>query len=101
MRKSTSNPVLINRLTAADEPRNWPDRAVPEATGLGNNYYNLPPGVTEIQDLIEYKGMSFSVGNIFKACYRLGQKPHTPRLYDLQKIKWFVEREIQLEKGKK
>lgn len=73
----------------------------PKATGLGNNYYNLPKGSTEIQDLIEHKDMSFSIGNIFKACYRLGQKPNVNRLYDLEKIKWFAEREIKLEKGKK
>ena len=73
----------------------------PLATGLGNNYYRLPEGCTDIQDLIECKDMSFSIANIFKACYRLGQKKGTTTLYDLEKIKWFIEREIAREKGNK
>lgn len=66
----------------------------PKATGLGNNYYTLPGGAKDVQDLIEYKNMSFSLGNIFKACYRFGDKPGVDRLYDAQKIKWFAERII-------
>ena len=46
----------------------------------------------ELQDLIEHRSMNFAVGNIFKACYRLGTK--NDNMYDLNKIKWFVEREI-------
>ena len=66
----------------------------PEATGLGNNYYNLPDDAHGIQDLIEWKKMDFSIGNIFKACYRFGEKPDTTKLYDAEKINWFSERII-------
>ena len=52
----------------------------------------FPDGAKELQDLIEYRNMNFAVGNIFKACYRLGTK--NDDLYELNKIKWFVEREI-------
>lgn len=69
---------------------------VPKATGLGNNYYRLPKGATEIQDLIEHKKMPFSIGNIFKACYRIGEKPSVSREYDLEKIIWFANRELNL-----
>ena len=61
--------------------------------------YGIPKGATDLQDLIEYKNMNFAEGNMFKACYRLGQK--NDRLYDLRKIRWFVDREIAIEeKGK-
>ena len=63
--------------------------------GWSTSYYELPPGAKELQDLIEYKGMNFSVGNIFKATYRLGDKPGQDELYDLNKIVWFALREIK------
>lgn len=62
--------------------------------GWSSDYYIIPEGAKELGDLIEYKEMNFNVGNMFKACYRLGNKPGVSALYDLKKIKWFVEREI-------
>ncbi|WP_179295903.1 hypothetical protein [Mesorhizobium sp. WSM4312] len=47
-------------------------------------------------DLIEHKRMGFSIGNIFKACYRLGSKDGTTRAYDLRKIIYFAQRELDL-----
>ena len=68
--------------------------------GGSTNYYKLPHGATELQDLIEFKKMSFSLGNIFKAAYRLSDKNSDPR-YDLNKIIWFARRELaQLGGGK-
>lgn len=63
-------------------------------TGWSSNYYELPKGATELQDLIEYRGMNFSIGNIFKAAYRLGEKPGTEVVYDLEKIIWYAQREL-------
>jgi hypothetical protein len=63
-------------------------------TGWSSGYYELPEGAKELQDLIEHRGMNFSVGNIFKACYRLGRKPGTDAVYDLQKIIWYAQREL-------
>ena len=54
----------------------------------------LPEGARELGDLIEHKNMNFNVGNIFKAAYRLGDKKGTTRIYDLEKIIWFAEREL-------
>lgn len=62
--------------------------------GWSTSYYELPKGAKELQDLIEYRQMNFSVGNIFKACYRLGRKDGATTLYDLNKIRWYVDREI-------
>jgi len=70
-----------------------------KSDGWSTSYYELPPGAKELQDLIEYRNMSFAVGNVFKAAYRLGRKDGATTLYDLNKIKWYAEREIaRLEK---
>ena len=58
--------------------------------GGSAKYYELPPGATELQDLIVYKKMDFTQGNIFKAAYRYGCKDSSP-LRDLKKIRWFVD----------
>ena len=68
----------------------WPE---PISTDGGStSYYQLPEGATELNDLIEHKRMSFALGNIFKACYRFGEKDAASRLYDLNKIIYFAER---------
>lgn len=63
------------------------------SNGGSTDYYNIPKGTTDIQDLIEYLNMNFSMGNIFKACWRIGRKEGIDDLYDLNKIIFFAERE--------
>ena len=63
--------------------------------GSTPSQYAIPSRAKDLQDLIEYRKMNFAEGNIFKACYRLGTK--NERLYELNKIKWFVERLIKEE----
>ena len=48
-----------------------------------------------MQDLIEYKEMNFAIGNIFKACYRLGKQEHSKKERDLNKILYFANRELE------
>ena len=55
--------------------------------------YSIPSDAKELQDLIEYRNMNFAIGNIFKACYRMGLKEGVDELYDLNKIIFFAERE--------
>lgn len=62
--------------------------------GSTPSQYALPPGATELQDLIEYRNMNFAVGNIFKACYRLDNCAHSDIARDLRKIIWFAQREL-------
>lgn len=64
--------------------------------GGATDYYRLPNDAEQLQDLIEHKDMSFSTANIFKACYRLGQKYGTSKRTDLNKIIWFANRELAL-----
>ena len=76
-----------------------PSSTTVKSDGWSTSYYELPPGAAELQDLIEYRDMSFAIGNIFKAAYRLGRKDGASALYDLNKIRWYAEREIaRLEK---
>jgi hypothetical protein len=63
--------------------------------GSSSDYYKLPDHAKELGHLIDHKGMSFNRGNIFKACYRLGEKEGVDLLYDLNKIKFFAERLIE------
>jgi len=63
-----------------------------KVTGDSSDYYKLPEGATDLQDLIEHKNMSFALGNIFKACYRFGEKATIDKMYDIDKILWFANR---------
>lgn len=66
--------------------------------GGSTDYYKLPPHATELKHLISHKSMSFARGNIFKACYRLGEKQGVNLEYDLQKIKFFIDDLIEMNK---
>ncbi|QIG74627.1 hypothetical protein EVC11_045 [Rhizobium phage RHph_I20] len=75
------------------------DEATVKATkvksdGSSTSYYDLPPAAKDLGDLIEFKNMNFNVGNIFKACYRLGEKEGNDLRYDLNKIIYFAQREL-------
>lgn len=65
-----------------------------DLTGSSSAYYKLPEDATDIQDLIEHRNMNFAQGNILKAIYRIGEKPGVDAIYDLKKIIWFANREI-------
>jgi hypothetical protein len=62
--------------------------------GSTPSQYGLPEGAKDLQDLIEYRGMNFALGNIFKACYRQGVCKHSDRMRDFRKIIWFANREL-------
>lgn len=64
------------------------------SNGGSTDYYIIPPGATDLLDLIEHKNMSFGVGNIFKACYRIGEKDGIDAEYDLNKIIFFAQRAL-------
>lgn len=62
--------------------------------GGSTSYYDVPEGAETLDDLIEFKGMSFGRGNIFKATYRLGEKGNTTEIYDLNKIIYYANRRL-------
>jgi hypothetical protein len=63
--------------------------------GSTPSQYQLPDNATDLQDLIEYRGMNFAMGNIFKACYRSGNCSHSDLRRDINKIIWFANRELE------
>jgi len=60
--------------------------AMSKPDGGPAEYYDFPEGALTLNDLIEYKDMSFHLGNIFKACWRWGEKEGTSKEYDARKI---------------
>lgn len=85
-------PAMWMKLQGVRLVSKWHGDYSHDTKGWSSSYYKLPPNATELQDLIEYRNMSFSVGNIFKAAYRMGQKGE---VYDLNKIIWFAKRELR------
>lgn len=63
--------------------------------GSTANYYELPQGAEEIQDLISYKNMNGQMAEIFRAVYRYGEVEHSPRLRDAKKIRFYIDAEIK------
>tara|TARA_R100000541_G_C1878720_1_gene81990 strand:+ start:30 stop:308 length:279 start_codon:yes stop_codon:yes gene_type:complete len=72
------------------------DRNKVASDGLSTSYYKIPSHANELRHLISHKGMSKSRGDIFKACYRLGEKAGTNPMYDLNKMKFFIEDLIEM-----
>ena len=69
--------------------------------GGSTSYYDLPPNPTTLQDLIEYRNMNGSIKDIFKACYRLGQKDGMSDIDDVTKMAYYSLRELGRLKGTK
>lgn len=84
--------VVVEPIT--ESPANPEPSGKIVSDGSSTDYYLLPPGATDLLDLIEHKRMGFGLGNIFKACYRLGEKGGTDAAYDLRKIIFFATREL-------
>ena len=63
--------------------------------GSSADYYLLPKGATQLQDLISYRNMNAQIGEIFRACYRYGEVAHSEMLRDAKKIKFYAEAEIK------
>lgn len=75
-----------------------------DATNRGGatNYYDVPKGAKTLSDLIEYKKMTHGVGEMFAVLYALDGRSERAiegesRLRELNKIKFYIEREISLE----
>jgi translation initiation factor 2B subunit (eIF-2B alpha/beta/delta family) len=60
-------------------------------------YYHT--GTYEAINVIEAWGLNFSLGNVIKYVARAGRKTDNP-IEDLEKAKWYIEREIEKLKQK-
>jgi hypothetical protein len=68
--------------------------------GSTPDIYAIPGGARDIDDLIAWRTMNFRMGNIFKACWRIGRKVGNDDAYDLRKIIFFAQRELDRIEGK-
>jgi hypothetical protein len=78
-------------------------KKVPKGTSDGStaSYYELPKFAKELQHLISHKNMNAQIGEIFRACYRMGEASHSDELRDAKKILFYAKAEVsRLEKNK-
>lgn len=61
-------------------------------------HYNQHPKGIECIDVTE--DMCFNIGNTIKYLWRAGLKPGTSDIKDLEKAKWFLQREIDLRRSR-
>ena len=67
--------------------------------GSTADYYVLPEGATQLQDLISHRNLNAQLGEIFRACYRYGLASHSDMLRDAKKIRFYAQAEVdRLEK---
>lgn len=66
-----------------------------KSDGSSADYYKLPEGAAELQDLISYRDMNAQMGEIFRAAYRYGLASHSNKMRDAKKIKFYIEAEIK------
>lgn len=65
-----------------------------KSDGSTADYYELPEGATQLQDLISFRNMNAQVGEMFRATYRLGRADHSDRMRDLRKIIFYAQAEM-------
>ena len=58
--------------------------------GRSADYYKIPPGSEQLQDLISVKNMNAQLGEIFRATYRYGEVAHSKKLRDINKIIFYA-----------
>ncbi len=65
--------------------------------GGDTGYYKFKSEWGECQDIIEDRGMNFAQGNILKVAFCFNTGRHVASTYerDLNKIKWFADRELE------
>ena len=63
--------------------------------GSTADYYELPDGATELQDLISHRNLNAQDGEIFRAIYRKGRASHSDELRDARKVLFYAQAEVK------
>ena len=63
--------------------------------GSTADYYELPAGATELQDLISHRNLNAQDGEIFRAIYRKGRASHSDELRDARKVLFYAHAEVK------
>jgi len=66
-----------------------------KSDGSTADYYELPEGASELQDLISFRDMNGQMAEIFRAVYRYGIASHSGRMRDAKKIQFYIDAEIK------
>lgn len=66
-----------------------------KSDGSTASYYQLPPGCTELQDLISYRNLNSQDGEMFRAIYRKGRASHSDELRDAKKVLYYAQAEVK------
>jgi predicted enzyme related to lactoylglutathione lyase len=66
-----------------------------KSDGSTADYYVLPDGATQLQDLISHRDMNSQIGEIFRACYRYGIVSHSDKMRDAKKIRFYAQAEVE------
>jgi hypothetical protein len=62
--------------------------------GSSADYYKVPTGTTEAQDVISDRNMNAQIGEIFRTCVRYGYASHSDQLRDAKKILFYAQAEV-------
>ena len=63
--------------------------------GSSADYYVLPEGAEQLQDLISYRNMNGQLAEIFRACYRYGLASHSAKMRDAKKMLFYAQAEVK------
>lgn len=66
-----------------------------KSDGSTASYYELPPGATQIRDLIQHRNMNHADGEIFCAIYRKGHCSHSDLLREARKVFSYAQAELE------
>ena len=66
-----------------------------KSDGSTADYYQLPAGCTQLQDLISYRNLNAQDGEIFRAIYRKGRASHSDELRDAKKVLFYAQAEVK------
>ena len=66
-----------------------------KSDGSSADYYQLPKGCTELQDLISYRNLNAQDGEIFRAICRKGRASHSDALRDARKVLFYATAEVK------
>jgi hypothetical protein len=72
------------------------DRVLTRPNDLVNHPSHYKSGGIETADFIEAKGLNFHLGNVVKYVSRAGLKEGSTKIQDLQKARWYLDRQIKL-----
>ena len=66
-----------------------------KSDGSTADYYQLPEGCTQLQDLISYRNLNAQDGEIIRAIYRKGRASHSDELRDAKKVLFYAQAEVK------